>query len=448
MLGAALAGGYLISISSSPLLLVVAVALIAIAIVTLVKIEWAFAILLASTLLSPEEGLFETYRRLATLRLEDFLLFVVFFVWLARRAFEKEQALIEWTPLNRAIIIYSGIYAISTLKGIIVGNLRPLSAILFLLKYLEYFFLYFMVVSHIKNLRHVGWFVVIILAVGGVTAALSYQDIGQVYRITGPVGRPTGGEPATFAGYYVLVYSVIFGFMFSLRSILLKVALGGLAVLMFPPFLFTLSRGSFVAFVAMFLSLFVFIRRGRWLLLGITLALVLAAVNFLPLAVIQRVTFTFNPMYTDEITVLGFPITLEPSTLHRIEIYAEAYEYYFQHFPILGGGASFMAVADAQLARLMVEVGVLGIAAFGFLMWRIFWVGWQVRNRSVTPLGQGLAIGMLAGTVGLLFHAIAASTFILIRLMEAYWFLLALLVLVLPLEARLAGTEPSVEKVS
>ena len=49
-----------------------------------------------------------------------------------------------------------------------------------------------------------------------------------------------------------------------------------------------------------------------------------------------------------------------------------------------------------------------------------------------TPYFKGLCIGFLAGYIGLLVHAIGANTFIIVRIMEPFWFF-AGIIAVLPM---------------
>jgi hypothetical protein len=44
---------------------------------------------------------------------------------------------------------------------------------------------------------------------------------------------------------------------------------------------------------------------------------------------------------------------------------------------------------------------------------------------------RGVALGFMAGTIGLLAHAIGSNTFIIVRIMEPFWFF-AGIVLMLP----------------
>jgi hypothetical protein len=47
-----------------------------------------------------------------------------------------------------------------------------------------------------------------------------------------------------------------------------------------------------------------------------------------------------------------------------------------------------------------------------------------------------LTIGFLAGFIGLLFHALGANTFVIVRIMESFWFLAGIIVILPKLERR------------
>ncbi len=66
---------------------------------------------------------------------------------------------------------------------------------------------------------------------------------------------------------------------------------------------------------------------------------------------------------------------------------------------------------------------------------------YRVFKVSHDPFDKGLAIGFLAGFIGLLFHAIGANTFILVRIMEPFWFIAAMVMMIPSLEKGLEGKE-------
>ncbi|OGR04409.1 MAG: hypothetical protein A2511_01995 [Deltaproteobacteria bacterium RIFOXYD12_FULL_50_9] len=71
---------------------------------------------------------------------------------------------------------------------------------------------------------------------------------------------------------------------------------------------------------------------------------------------------------------------------------------------------------------------MLGLMSFAYLNYMIFRYLMSVYRRSPDPLSRGLALGLLCATTGMLVHSIGANTFIIVRIMEPYMLLLALLV--------------------
>ena len=72
------------------------------------------------------------------------------------------------------------------------------------------------------------------------------------------------------------------------------------------------------------------------------------------------------------------------------------------------------------------ETGLLGSAAFLYLLWAIYRMGLGGYRSATEPFTRGLALGFLLGFVGLLVHAVAANTFIIVRIMEPFWLYAAL----------------------
>ena len=150
----ALLAGFLIS-QHPPAILIWATLAFAIFVVSFVNIEWGLYILIFSMLLSPEISIGETagasLSRGVTLRFEDFLLVVIGFSWFAKNAVNKEIGLFLETPLNKAIFFYILACLVSTGFGVMDGSVAAKTGFLYVLKYVEYFIVYFMVVNHLKS---------------------------------------------------------------------------------------------------------------------------------------------------------------------------------------------------------------------------------------------------------------------------------------------------------
>jgi O-antigen ligase len=79
------------------------------------------------------------------------------------------------------------------------------------------------------------------------------------------------------------------------------------------------------------------------------------------------------------------------------------------------------------VSHLREETGIVGLAAFLGLLAAIVRAGLGSRRRLERAEDRGRALGFVAGTVGLLFHA-GANTFIIVRIMEPLRFFAGIVV--------------------
>ena len=128
---------------------------VSIFIVAFLHSEAALYILIFSMLLSPEIIVSATagkeLGRGVTLRLDDFFILIIGVSWFARAAVYKELGLFLRTPLNKPIFYYLMACVVSTGFGIMAGRAGVKTGFFFVLKYFEYFLVYFMVVNHLET---------------------------------------------------------------------------------------------------------------------------------------------------------------------------------------------------------------------------------------------------------------------------------------------------------
>ena len=129
-------------------------------------------------------------------------------------------------------------------------------------------------------------------------------------------------------------------------------------------------------------------------------------------------------------------LRLDTSTSARLKSWKEALSDWTKH-PLLGYGVTGYHFVDAQFPRILVETGILGLLAFLYLLYSIFKLTMQYLKEVKTPYHQGLGIGFLAGFVGLVVHALGANTFIIVRIMEPFWFFVGIIAVLPAMEPQL-----------
>ncbi len=154
--------------------------------------------------------------------------------------------------------------------------------------------------------------------------------------------------------------------------------------------------------------------------------------SFAPKVVRERVAYTFKTQSGQPTVRLG-GAAFDPSTSERLLSFKEALQAWTTR-PILGFGITGFRFMDAQYPRTLVETGILGFLAFVWMISSVLRLAVSRYRAARDPFWRGLSLGYLTGFVGLLFHAIGANSFIIIRIMEPFWFFAGLVVLLPQLE--------------
>jgi len=424
--------GFIIAKASITASLLLA-AVIGIAVVSFLNVEVALYILIVSMLLSPEfmigslAGGSATASRGITIRFDDVLLVVIGIGWFFKTAINKELGLFLKTPLNVPIAAYISICLISTMLGFMMGRVKIATGFFFVLKYFEYYIVYFMVVNHLKERKQIERFVAVMLIVCGIVCLVAITQIPAGGRVTAPFEGATG-EPNTLGGYLVFMLSIVLGLLATPESTGYKKSLAVLAVLIVISLLATLSRSSWVAVIPMLIALILFSKK-KMALVAILIAVILLAPFSLPKAVKERALFTVTQRYhKEQIEIAG--IRIDTSTSDRLRSWKNVLTTDFIRHPLFGYGVTGYRFLDAQFPKIIVETGMIGLFVFVWLLIAIFKNGLHVYRNTTEPLFNGLALGFLAGFVALLAHAVGSNTFIIVRIMEPFWFMTAVVIMI------------------
>jgi hypothetical protein len=429
----AVLSGFLIS-QYPPSILIWGALAAAIFIISFINIEWGLYILIFSMLLSPEISIGETTGptsgRGVTLRFEDFLLVVIGLSWLAKNAVDKELGLFVKTPLNKPIFFYILACSVSTGFGIISGDVEIKSGFFFVLKYIEYFIVFFMIANQLKDIDQVKRFIFCILVTCSIVSIIGLLQIPGGERVSAPFEGEMG-EPNTLGGYLLFVGAVAAGLLIKTENYKVKYLLSLLIFVMIPPFLFTQSRSSYLGLIPVCFILGLLTQR-RQIIVGLLLIGLLTSPFFLPSQIKDRILFTFKQEEAAHQVEIG-DIRLDTSTSARLLRLKEVLKDWPKH-PIIGYGVTGYNFVDAQYPRVLIETGILGLIAFMYLLFSVLRLAIINMKTVKTSYSKGLVIGFIAGYVGLMFHALGANTFIIVRIMEPFWFVAAIIAVLPTLE--------------
>lgn len=342
--------------------------------------------------------------------------------------------------MNKAILFYVLACVLSTGFGVMAGRVEMKTGFLYVLKYIEYFLVFFMMVNHVRSTDQIKRFVFCLFLTCFIVSIIGIFQIPAGERVSAPFEGEIG-EPNTFGGYLLFVGTVAAGILAKTDNLRTKQILAVLILCIIPSFLFTQSRTSYLALIPA-LAVLGFMADRRMIILGILIVAFLVSPLFLPKAVKNRIMFTFTQPEEQGQVKIG-DIRLDTSTSARLASWQQSLQDWPQH-PLLGYGVTGYAFVDAQFPRVLIETGVLGLIAFCYLLFSIFKVTLNNLKELKTPYLQGLGIGFLAGFVGLVVHAIGANTFIIVRIMEPFWFFAGIMVVLPAMESQ--QVEP-IEKV-
>src|SRR5919197_1174113 len=403
-----------------------------------VRTDWGIYIVIFSMLLSPQfgsKGVGVGAGRGVTFRTEDFVLLVIGLSWLAKTAVNKELGLIARTPLNWPILTYVAVNLVATMLGSMTGTIRSWSGYFFVLKYVEYFVIYYMAVNNLRDREHAWRLVTAAFITAAIVSVIGLAQVPSGERVSAPFEGEIG-EPNTFGGYLLFMMAIAAGVALETPNLRRRAQCVAMLGLMAVPFFFTLSRASYVGLVPAFLVIARFTTRRRFVvgltLFGIVLSPALLFVA--PRAVKESVTYTFKEERGSDTVRVG-KVAFDPSTSARLISFKAAFEGFAQR-PVFGWGVTGFGFMDAQYARVLAETGLVGLVAFVWLIWAVWRHARAVLGTRGDPDERGLVVGFLPRFAGLLAHAFGSNTFIIVRIMEPFWLMTGIVMMIPALEAK------------
>jgi len=401
-----------------------------ISLLSFVRQDIAAIAILLSMVLSPEISLASLPGREVVVRFDDVILVTFFTSWLFKMAYFKNLGFLKVTALNAPIWSYILVALVSTWKGAGAGNLQPASSILYFAKYVEYFMIFFMFSNIIQTAEQAKKFLGAFFAAAGVVSLYGYyQIVNNMGRISAPF-EGGSGQANTFGGYLLMFIgiSVLAAIKSTDRRIRIAalISTANFIILL----VMTFSRASYLGFLAMIPGFIYFARPKQRLLIFVSIIVALA---ISPLILPKRAKDRIQAPFSGETEQVApfLRLNRQDSSFVKVYMMKEILRQWAEE-PILGKGVTGVGLVDTQYARILGEMGLLGVFAF---IWILFAIT-QIYNRTMRYLNKypesevwhwrAVSTGYICAGVGLFVHGFGANTFVLIRIMEPFWFLTAL----------------------
>lgn len=400
---------------------------------TVVRVEFGLFILLIAMLLSPEIELRAASNgdRSLNIRYDDILIIVIFIGVMIKLTFEGRLALWQPSPINAGIVAYFAVCIFATLlayeRSLAAWDKR--TAFFVMLKMLEFYLIFFMVAHSVRRSRDLRAPIGLFFVVMFIVSCYGIYSIGTTPRVSAPFEKG-GTEPNTLGGYLVICLCVALGLALQAKKIRLKGMYFLLVLIGFIPLLYTLSRASYVALLVGF-TVIALMSRKYLILVGIAVLLA-SSTLIMPTEVIERVTYTIQEDGGRELVVAGrdLGVNVDKSTYERVHVWRKVGFILSlgPQFFFFGGGVSWESVLDSQYARVLLETGVVGLVAFVFLLVQVLRTTRQAYRWTEDWMARGIALGMFGATAALIVHSFGTISFLIVRIMEPYWFMIALTV--------------------
>ncbi len=386
--------------------------------------------------------------RKLVLRYEDIIILMLFAGWWAQSTVRKIfgiESKVPRLPFSAAIFVFIGVAALATVIGIAQETTTLTRGGLFFFKRLEYFLVFFMTYRILSDEKDVLLFLKVFLMVSFVVMMIGLGQIaathgrGLVYSTFTEVGA----NP--LASFYLLLIPFSLSFFLKAPTGKMRLGMGLYLIAALINFIFTRSRGGYIAFIFMAVAFFVTLKKYQWIFPSLLL------VAFLYFLLPQNVQKEFESLkaavptrhldaeqvrhYLSILTPENFARLVrqsgvDPSWGQRLNALIITLPLVVRH-PLFGAGLGSvdLAYVDNQYVLDLVSLGLIGLGAFLFLLYKLyrFIDAMCYLTRDMNVWISSAALGIYSGFIGLLVHGLTVTNFYTIRTMVPFWFLMGIL---------------------
>ena len=376
--------------------------------------------------------------------IDDIIILCIMLSWLAGMIKRKEPAFLK-TPLNWPFVAFFTICLFSFVGPqlklsaySIASNFRPETSTiaicaLHLFKFFEYVIIYFIVISAINNLQQVKKYVLMFFIVTIFIAILQFIAIGSISGFG--LGLPMLSSDkiqlvmasmqsftsnSIMGAYYIFFVSITIAMILNTPKFQRKGNLIFLAVFLSFALFNSFSRAAYLGLLASILVMAI-LKKKRFFL--IVLLLFIFSPIYLQAGVLERITITIQNLHPT--------LVLDESAAIRLVIWKKALKIFLDN-PFFGNGFwttryVLRNEAHSQYLSLLLEIGVIGLSVFFWLIIRMFKNAMFLFKKSEDYFMQSLALGYIAGLAGVMVTCFFSENFESFQLTGPLWFITGLI---------------------
>lgn len=365
----------------------------------------------------------------------DFLVVITDSIFLIYAVLSKKQ--IKLSPQTfLPVIFFTFIVAASnTLATLSLDISKVVIASLFLIRFLSYFFVSQIVLNVIKKDKIVSWFNLILLLglvfiLAGIFQLIFFPDLTPLVAFGwDPHQRrivSTFLDP-NFSGY---VYSLIFAFAtlffidyqkLKMKNVQMRYLYLGISVLSAIALVLTFSRSSYLAFLAVAVTIGIFKSKRIFTISLIFLMLAFLLVGQFRERVIGAFMFDDTARARVESWQNALTIFTKSPVLgvgFNTYRYVQAKENIFEKSSPLGGHSG--AGTDSSLLLILATTGAIGFSIYAALLWQVF----KVVKKGITK--SPIKLATFASFLALIVHSQFVNSMLFPQIMLLFWVIVGL----------------------
>jgi len=374
---------------------------------------------------------------LIEIRIEDILIVILGLFFIANFLISKKEK-VKKPPLFFPILLWLTIGLFSILINFIFNNLSFDRGFFYLLKELEFFFIYFYVFSKVRNINFPKFIISVFLFFVVLNLFFIFYQIINNIKF-GECGIAAISESGVFptGAFFLIIFIFLFNiflfyFLASDKTAYKKIIFGLICLSLVIGIWGVNSRTNILGFIfsSFLTSIFLLIKKVKpETILISALIFIILIIAFVFINYSEGNNIRIAGIENRIVSVRTFDKLLYNFEIGRWNFIKAYYEEIMGKnnllFLFIGFGKGYVVEAHNQYLRNFIEVGILGSLIFFFFILSILKAGFRNFFRSKESFLTALWAGVLVSTFTMIFMSFATEVFIVVKPSEIYWFFLA-----------------------